>query len=143
MEEQRGGPDVLEMIHGQVGGFADDALVAGLRRSDEIRSQFELRVISEGGRQPFGRQLDAISLHAGETNLKTVAIWSDGPYHHRLPRRRWRHDDGFCREVERHAEDVGVLRVEESFVVQLVDLPAKRTSDHLLTQELRPESANA
>src|SRR5581483_1480361 len=107
------------MIDREVGGLADDALVARRRRSDEIRRQFQFRVVGERGRQPLGWQLDTVALHAREANLEMVAVRPDGSDHHRLSRWRWRHDYGFCREVERHAEDVSVLRVEQTFVVQL------------------------
>src|SRR3954453_21594725 len=100
MEEEGRRSDILQVIDGQIRGLADDALVASLGRSYEIRRQFELRVVSESGCQALGWQLDTVSLHTREANLEMVSIGADGPYHHRLPRRRWRHDDGLCREIE-------------------------------------------
>ena len=137
------GPDVFEMIDRQVGGFADDALVARLRRSDEIRCQFELRVVGERGREPLSRQLDAIALHAREPNLQMIPIRANRFDLHRLLGRAWRRDDRLGREVERHAEDVGVLGVEQAVFVEVVGLAAKRTADHLFAEELRAEGADA
>ena len=46
-------------------------------------------------------------------------------------------------EVERDAEDVGVLDVEEAIVVGLVRLAAQCAADDLLAEELRAEGADA
>ena len=52
-------------------------------------------------------------------------------------------DHGTGREVERDAEHVGVLDVEEVVLVQVVGLPAQRPADDLLAQELGAEGAHA
>ena len=46
-------------------------------------------------------------------------------------------------EVERDAEDVGVLDVEQAVLVQVVGLAAERAADDLLAEELRAEGADA
>src|SRR5262249_49324864 len=76
-------------------------------------------------------------------NLEMVAVRPYGSNHHRLSRWRWRNDDRLCREVKRHAKDVGVFGVKQTFIVQFVHLPPKCTSDHLLAEQLRTESSNA
>jgi hypothetical protein len=61
----------------------------------------------------------------------------------RLARLLRRGDDRLRVEVERDAEDVGVFDVEESFLVDVVGLAAKRAADDLLAEELRTECADA
>ena len=47
-------------------------------------------------------------------------------------------------EIERDAEDIGVLDVEETaLLVQVVRLAAERSADDLLAEKLRPEGADA
>ncbi len=50
---------------------------------------------------------------------------------HRLLWRAWRRDDRLGGEVERHAEDVGVLGVEQTAFVEVVGLPAESTANDL------------
>ena len=54
-----------------------------------------------------------------------------------------RRDHRLRREVERDAEDVGILDVEQAFVVELIGLAAQGAADHLLAEELRAEGADA
>ena len=143
VEEQRRGPNVLEVFDRHVCRFADDALVARVRRTDEIRRQLQHRVGVEGGREPLGRQLDAIALDAREANLQMVPVRPNRLHLHGLPRRAWRRDDRLGGEVERHAEDVGVLGVEQIVFVEVVGLTAERAADHLFAEQLRAERADA
>jgi hypothetical protein len=112
-------------------------------RPDQIRRQLEHRVGAERRRQPLARQLDAITVRARKANLQVIPIRTNSPDLYRLLRRRRRRDHGFGCEVERHAEDVGVLGVEEPFLVEVVGLAAERAADHLLAQQLRAEGADA
>ena len=131
------------MFDGHVAALADDALVARVGRTDEIRRQLQHRVGVERGRQPLVGQLDAITLDARETNLQMVPVRSNRLHLHGLPRRLRRRDDRLGGEVERHAEDVGVLGVEQAVFVQVVRLATERAADHLLAEKLRAEGADA
>ena len=98
---------------------------------------------SKRGGQAFFRQLDAIALHPREPDLAGVAIRRDRLYQYRLARRRRLDRDRLGGEVERDAEDVRVLDVEEAILVGVVRLAAERTADHLLAEKLRAERADA
>ena len=111
--------------------------------ADQVRRELQDRVVVELGGQPLLRQLDAVALDAREADLERVAL---GPHRldlDRLARRLRRRDDRLGGEVERDAEDVGVLDVEQALLVQVVGLPAQRAADHLLAEELRAEGAHA
>ena len=60
-----------------------------------------------------------------------------------LARRGRLHDYRLCGEIERYAEHVGVLHVEQAFVVQVVGLATQGAANHLLAEELRPEGPDA
>jgi hypothetical protein len=60
-----------------------------------------------------------------------------------LARRLWLDDHRAGSEVEGDAEDVGILRVEQPLIIQLVGLPAQGAAHHLLAEELRAEGAHA
>ena len=51
-------------------------------------------------------------------------------------------NDRFSREVERNAEDVGILDVVETLGVEGVRLAAERAANNLLAEELRAEGAD-
>jgi hypothetical protein len=61
----------------------------------------------------------------------------------RLARPRGLHDHRLRGEVERHAQDVRVLDVEQAVLVQLVGLPPQGAPDHLLAEELGAERTHA
>ncbi len=115
VEDERGGPHVAQMLEAHVHALADDAGVARDGRPDEVGAEFEDRVVVEVGGQPLLRQLDAIAFDAREADLESVALGAHGLDLNRLARRLRRSDDRLGREVERNAEDVGVLDVEEPF----------------------------
>ena len=121
--------------------LADDALIAGDRRTDEIRVELENGVGIEVGRQPFVRQLDAVALDAREADLERIALGAHGLDLNGLAWRLRRRHHRLGREVERNAEDVRVFNVEQSLVVEVVGLAPQRASDDLLAQELRPEGS--
>ena len=60
-------PSVLKV---EVDTFADDALVLGDRRADEIRGQLQDGVIVEFGGEPFLGQFDPVSGDAWEADFK-------------------------------------------------------------------------
>ena len=112
-------------------------------RADEVGRQLEHRVVVEVGGEPLLGQLDAVALDAREADLERVALRAHGLDLDRLARRLRRRDDRLGGEVERNAEDVGVLDVEQALLVQVVGLAAQRAADDLLAEELRAEGADA
>ena len=130
------------MLEAQLHAFADDALVACSGWSDQIGGELQGRVVVEGGRQPLLGQLDAVPLHARKPDLARIALRRDRSDLDRLAWRLRRRDHGTGGEVERDAEHVGVLDVEEILLVQVVGLPAQRPADDLLAQELGAERAH-
>src|SRR5437667_688780 len=101
------------MFDRHVRGSADYALVARVRRTNEIGRQLKHRVGVKRGRESLGWQLHAIPLDAWETNLQVIPVRTDRLHLHRLSRRTGRSDDRLGGEVERYAEDVGVFSVEQ------------------------------
>ena len=86
---------------------------------------------------------DAIALDARKTDFERVAFGPDSLDLDRLARRLRRRDDRLRGEVERNAEHVGVLDVEQILLVQVVRLAAQGAADDLLAQKLRAEGAHA
>ena len=133
-------PRVLEA---QVDAFADDArlrVTDGPTRSgvsSRTESSLNLAV------KPFLGQLHAIALDAGKADFEAIALGPHGLDLDRLARRLRRRDDRLGGEVERNAEDVGVLDVEQVLLVQVVGLAAQRAADDLLAQQLSAEGADA
>ena len=117
--------------------------VARVRRTNEIGRQLQHGVGVERGRESLGRQLHAVALDARETNLQMVPVRPHRLHLHRLSRRLRRGDDRLGGEVERDAEDVGVLDVEQIVFVELVRLAPQRAADHLFAEQLRAERADA
>src|SRR2546423_1165586 len=120
----------------QVDAFADDSLVPGHRGTDELRREYQRRVIGEFRREPVLRQLDAVSLDAREADLARIALRADGVDVNRFARRLRRSDHRLRVEVEGNAEDVRVFHVEEAVFIQIVRLTAKRRSDDLPAENL-------
>ena len=121
VEEQGRAAEIAGVDQVQIDPFPDDPLVAGNRWADEIGRQLQRRVVVELGGETLLRQLDAVARHPREADLARVALRGDCPYEHGLARRLRRHRHRPCREVERDAEDVGVLDVEESLGVASYD----------------------
>jgi hypothetical protein len=72
-----------------------------------------------------------------------VALGADGFHLHGFPWRSRRGDGRLGREVEGDAEDVGVFRIEEALLVEVVGLAAQGAADDLLAEELGAEGSNA
>ena len=135
-------PHVAGVHQVEVDGLADDPGVARLGGAHEIGRELEDGVFVESGGEPLFRQLGAVALHAREADLEGIAVRADGLDLDRLARRlRWRHDR-LRVEVERDAEHVGVLDVEEVLFIEVVGLPAQRPADDLLAQKLCAEGAH-
>ena len=100
-------------------------------------------IVVEAGLELLFGQLHDIAIQPREADLKCVALGRDGPHLDRrlhalrLGRHRLRS------EVEGNTKNVRILDVEQPLLVQFIRLPAQRAADHLLAQQLRPESANA
>ena len=137
------GPHVAQVFEVHVHAFADDAGVPRDGRADEVGRELQDRVVVEVGGQPLLRQLDAIALDARESGFRARRARGGRLDLDGLARRLGRGDDRLGGEVERDAEDVGVLDVEEAFFVQVVGLAAQRAADDLLAQELGAEGADA
>ena len=58
-----------------------------------------------------------------------------------MGRRRFA-DNGLCRKIKRNAQYVRIFDIEQSFFIQIVGLPAKRTANDLFAQQLRTERAD-
>ena len=127
------------MHQGEVDALADDAFVAGHRGADQLRRKFERGVVIELSFELVLWQLHAVAGHTREPNLERVAIGGDSAHVDRLPRLLHRRNDGLGREVERNAEHVGILDVEQPVLVEFVRLTPERATNHLLTEELRAE----
>ena len=55
----------------------------------------------------------------------------------------WRGDHRFGGEVERNAEDIGILHIEEPLFVQIVGLAAQGATDDLFAKKLSAECTDA
>ena len=107
-------PHVAGVHEVQIDLLADDPGVARLGGADQVGRELQHGVVVELGRQPLLRQLDAIAFDAREADLERVALGPDGLHLDGLARRLRRRDDRLGGEVERDAEDVGVLDVEQA-----------------------------
>ena len=58
-------------------------------------------------------------------------------------RRRRRDDDRLSSKVEGYPQNISVLDIKQTFVVEFVGLSAQRTTDNLLTKQLGSERPNA
>jgi hypothetical protein len=102
------------------------------------------RVVVERCRQPLVRQLDAVALDAREADLQRVALGPHGLHADSLARLLRRRDHRLGVEVERDAQHVGVLDVEQTVVRSARSgLAAQRAADDLLAQQLGAEGAHA
>ena len=90
----------------------------------------------------FG-QFDAVALDAREPNLARIPIRGDRPDRYRLAWLRLFGHHRLGGEVERDAEHVGILDVEQILFIQIVGLAAQGAADDLLAQKLRAEGAHA
>src|SRR5204863_8696074 len=109
---------------------------AGLARAGQLGREEKDRIVVELRSQTLIGQFSAVTLDPWKTDFEGIAFRAHCVNGDGLARRlRWR-DDRLRVEVERNPQDVGVLNVEEPLVVQIVRLPPKRTTNHLLAQEL-------
>ena len=141
MVDQRGRAQIPTVDQVQVDALADDAGIVRDGRADDVRREDQGRVLAELRVDVFLRQFHAVSLHAREANLTGVPIRGDGPDRYRLARLRLPGGDRLGGEVERDAEHVGVLDVEQALLVQIVGLAAEGAAHHLLAQKLGAERA--
>ena len=125
----------------EVDGLTDDPFVLGCCRADHFGGQYEGGVVVKLGFEPFLREGNAVALDAREAYFAGVALGADGLHLYGLARWQDRRDDRTGGEVEGDAEDVGVLDVEEVFLIEVVGLPAQRPADDLLAEELGAEGA--
>ena len=100
-------------------------------------------VLGEVGLELAGQLLGAVATDAGETDFQLVALRADGFDVQALYRWLGWGDDGFGSEVKGDAEDVGVLHVELSIVVELVVAAAEGAADYLFAEELGAEGSYA
>ena len=142
VEDHSRGTHFLEMLQAQLHAFADNTLVEGSGWPHQIGGELQGRVLVERRRQPLLGQFDAVPLHARKADFACIALRRDRPDLDRLARRLRRGDHRAGREVERDAEHVGVLDVEQVLFIQVVGLPAQRPADDLLAQELGAEGAH-
>ena len=138
--QERVPPEPVRVHEREVDALADHALDAHPRGADEVGREGHRRVVVELGGEPVVGELDAVPLHPREADLAGVALRGHRLDLHGLAGRLRLHDDGLAGEVERDAEHVGVLDVEEPGpVVEVVRLAPERASDDLLAQKLRAE----
>src|SRR5690242_2419962 len=112
------------MLEAEVHALTDDPLIMRDRRADQLGRELERRVVAEARGKPLLGEFHAVPFHAREADLERVAIWADGAHHDRGPRRLRRRWHRLRREVEGDAEDVGVLDVEKTVVIEVIRLPA-------------------
>ena len=141
--QERRRTDILEVLEAEIDLLADNTRVSGDRRSDEVRSELQDGVCVELGREVLLRQLDAVALDTRKANFQGIAFRAHSFHLNRLARGLRRRDHRFGGEVERHAQHIGILHVEQtSRLIQVVGLPAERATDHLLAQQLCAERAD-
>ena len=125
------GPKVL---HAQHLLLAHNPRVEHLRRAHQLGRQFQHMVWREFGLEAVVGELHPIAGQSGEPDLERVPVRADGPHANRPHGLHRRSDHGLGGEVERDAQHVRVLDVEEVVVVEFVRHPAERTSYSLLAE---------
>src|SRR5688500_6481543 len=83
-------------------------------------------------RSPRILQLHAITFHPGKANFERVALGPNGLHLDSLARWLRRRYHGFCVEVERDAEHISILDIEQMVIVQVIRLPPQCAADDLL-----------
>ena len=117
MEQQRGGPQVSQVLQTEIDGLADDACVFGDGRANQIRGQLQDGVVIEFGSQPFFGQFDTIAFDAREADFERIAL---GPHSFDLDglaRRLWRSNHRLGGEVEGDPQRVGIFHIEETVFI--------------------------
>ena len=89
-------------------------------------------ILVEIGLQAIIGRLHAITGHPRETNLQLVSVRPNRTHPHRLLGWLRRRDHGLRREVERDAQHIGILDVEQILLVEVVGLAPERAPDRLL-----------
>ena len=133
----------IEMFDRQIDWLANDSLVANVRWANEIGCQIEHRIAVEFGSQTFFRKFDPIAFDTGKGNFERVTIWPNRMDPDRLARFDRRRNDRLGGEVERDAEDVGILDIEQLFLVEIVGLSTQPAPDDLFTKKLSAEGPDS
>ena len=141
VKNQRGPAQVSGMDQVEIDSFADDPLIVRDGWSHEVGRERQRGVVVERGREAFFREFDAVARDTWETNLADVAIRGRGLDLHGFSRWLRRNDDRLGCKVERDAEHVRVVHVEQAVFVQVVRLPAQCPADDLFAQKLRAEGS--
>src|SRR3984893_9599596 len=118
-EKDRRSSYLVQMFNGQVDRLADNALVSGDRRPDQIGRQIEHGVAVELGGEPFFGQFDPIALNSRKGNFECVALWPNRMDPDRLARFDRRRNDRLGGEVGWDAENGGILDIEELLFVEV------------------------
>ena len=137
------GPHAFQVAQIQVHGLAHDSGVPHLRRTNQFRGQLQHMILVEFSLQPVIGRLHAITRHPREADLQRVPLRPHRMHPHRLSRRLRRGDHGLRSEVEGDAQHIGVLDVEQVFLVEVVGLAPERAPDRLLAQQLGTERPHA
>ena len=105
------------MFQRQVGWFTNNAGVFGLRGTDQVWCEFKRVVRAERGFQSFFGQFDAVTGDSRKANFQLIAFRADGFDVNGLSGWLRLDDDWLGVEVERDAQYVGILNVEQAFFV--------------------------
>ena len=111
VKQQRRPAHIFQMLQAEIDILADDSLVLGNRRTNEIRGQLQHRFVIKLRGQPFLRQFDTVALDAWEPDFEVVAFRANGFHVNCLAGRLRRRNDRLGREVERNAQHIRVFDV--------------------------------
>jgi hypothetical protein len=113
-----------------------------LAGTDLLGIQCQRGILGEIGNNAFVRQFHAIALDAREHDLKSRTLLESLHAHGRFRSLRWRYNR-FGGEIKGNAEYVGILNIEQTFLIQVIGLPAQPSPNHLFAEKLGTESAHA
>jgi hypothetical protein len=130
-------------IDGQVHAFTDDALVGCIGWTEQVRRKFQDVVRSEGGRDPFIREFDPVTLDPGEGNLQSVAFGLDGTDTDGLAGFGWSGNNRIRGKVEGDDENVCIFDVEQIFVVLILGLVPQGPTYDQFAEKRGAEGLNA
>ena len=119
-------------------GFDNDKYLK--MQSEHIKeriAKFDNKLYLEFGGKLFFRQLDTIPRDTGKDDFQRIPIRTDSLDLYGFMGRRRFADNGLCRKIKRNAQYVRIFDIEQSFFIQIVGLPAKRTANDLFAQQLR------
>jgi hypothetical protein len=94
--------------------------VSGDGWPDQIGRQFQHRVVVEFGGQAFFGKFDSIALNSRKGNFQGITIGPDGVNADRFARLGRRCHDRLGGEIEWDTEDVGILDIQQLFLVEIV-----------------------